>query len=272
MRFGVILYVTKFHGMKHKGVVAVTEREGKQTVRAVERALDILQCFANEQDMTLTEIAARVSLNKSTVHRLLATLEERGFILRNGDKFRLGYSIWELAANLTQVDDPSQLLLPEMERLRDQLSETVSLYVMSGNDRIRIQAVQSNQAIRRVAPVGARLPLYVGASSKVLLAYAAPEQQSAVLTAEDWPESIDRYSYMEHLAEVKRQGYAISIEEREPGAAAVSVPIFGRDQQLSAALSVSGPVNRMSVDKMQEYIPHMQAAAERMETMLRTVT
>ena len=143
---------------------------------------------------------------------------------------------------------------------------------MSGNDRIRIQAVQSNQAIRRVAPVGARLPLYVGASSKVLLAYAAPEQQSAVLTAEDWPESIDRYSYMEHLAEVKRQGYAISIEEREPGAAAVSVPIFGRDQQLSAALSVSGPVNRMSVDKMQEYIPHMQAAAERMETMLRTVT
>lgn len=258
--------------MKHEGVVAVTEREGKPTVRAVERALDILQCFANEQDMTLTEIAARVSLNKSTVHRLLATLEERGFILRNGDKFRLGYSIWELAANLTQVDDPSQLLLPEMERLRDQLSETVSLYVMSGNDRIRIQAVQSNQAIRRVAPVGARLPLYVGASSKVLLAYAAPEQQSAVLTAEDWPDSIDRYSYMEHLAEVKQQGYAISIEEREPGAAAVSVPIFGRDQQLSAALSVSGPVNRMSVDKMQEFIPHMQAAVERMETMLRTVT
>ncbi|MGZ9587155.1 IclR family transcriptional regulator [Paenibacillus marinisediminis] len=250
----------------------MAEREGKQTVRAVERALDILQCFAVERDMTLTEIAARIGLNKSTVHRLLATLEERGFILRNGDKFRLGYSVWELAANLTQVDDPSQLLLPEMERLRDQLSETVSLYVMNGNDRIRIQAVQSNQAIRRVAPVGVRLPLYVGASSKVLLAYADEEQQKAVLSASEWPLSIDRDSYIEQLNEVRQLGYAVSIEEREPGAAAVSVPIFGRTDALMAALSVSGPVSRMSVDKMREYIPHMQEAAKRMKTMMRTVT
>lgn len=250
----------------------MTEREGKQTVRAVERALDILQCFAVEHDMTLTEIATRIELNKSTVHRLLATLEERGFILRNGDKFRLGYSVWELAANLTQMDDPSQLLLQEMERLRDLLGETVSLYVMSGNDRIRIQAVQSNQPIRRVAPVGARLPLYVGASSKVLMAYAEQEKQGEVLADEGWPASMDRTAFMEQLNEVRQLGYALSFEEREQGAAAVAIPVFGRSQQLSAALSVSGPVTRMSVEKMKEYIPHMKEAALRMETMLRTVS
>ncbi len=266
----VILDVTKFHSMERKREIQVEER-GKLTVRAVERALDILMCFANERDMSLTEIASQVGLNKSTVHRLMATLEERGFVIRNGDKYRLGYRIWELAANLTQVDDPAQLLLPEMEHLRDQLGETVSLYVRDGKDRIRIQAVQSNQAIRRVAPVGAKLPLFVGASSKVLLAFAEPYERDAALQDSGWPPSMERETYLSQLEEVRRLGYAVSVEEREPGAAAVSVPIFDRSHQLAAALSVSGPVSRMSLETLRACAPQLMEAARRMETMLRTV-
>ncbi|MCE5168694.1 IclR family transcriptional regulator [Paenibacillus profundus] len=247
------------------------EERGKLTVRAVERALDILMCFANERDLSLTEIASQVGLNKSTVHRLMATLEERGFVIRNGDKYRLGYRIWELAANLTQVDDPAQLLLPDMEHLRDQIGETVSLYVRDGKDRIRIQAVQSNQAIRRVAPVGAKLPLFVGASSKVLLAFAEPYERDAALQDSGWPPSMDRETYLSQLEEVRSLGYAISVEEREPGAAAVSVPIFDRSHQLAAALSVSGPVSRMSMETLRACAPQLMEAARRMETMLRTV-
>lgn len=123
--------------------------ERKQTVRAVERALDILMCFTKKSDLGLTEIAAEIGLHKSTVHRLLATLEEKGFVIRNTatDKYHLGLKIWELSANLSQNDDPAALLLPLMERLRDRLGETVSLYLRDGTDRLRIQAVQSNQAI-----------------------------------------------------------------------------------------------------------------------------
>ncbi|SMG51720.1 IclR family transcriptional regulator [Paenibacillus aquistagni] len=248
------------------------ERGGKLTVRAVERALDILMCFAQDQDLTLTEIAGRIGLNKSTVHRLIATLEERGFILRNGDKLRLGYRVWELAANLTQMDDPAQLLLPEMERLRDQLGETVSLYVQDGDARIRIQAVQSNQAIRRVAPVGARLPLYVGASSKILLAFVPVEERERILNMMDWPANLDQPTYLKQLDEVRAEGFALSMEEREPGAAAVAVPVFGRDQQLAAALSISGPVSRLTQDMMIEYAPFLKEAAARMGTMMRTIT
>lgn len=249
----------------------MVEERGKLTVRAVERALDILMCFANEHDMSLTELAARVGLNKSTVHRLMTTLEDRGFVLKNGDKYRLGYRIWELAANLTQVDDPAQLLQPEMEHLRDQLDETVSLYVRDGNDRIRIQAVQSNQAIRRVAPVGVRLPLFVGASSKVLLAFADMHEIEAALRDPRWPSSIDKDSYMKQLEEVRRLGYAVSLEEREPGAAAVSVPIMDRNQRLVAALSVSGPVSRMSAETLVSFAPQMMETARRMGTMLLTM-
>ncbi|MEX2461153.1 MAG: IclR family transcriptional regulator [Paenibacillaceae bacterium] len=245
--------------------------DGKLTVRAVERAMDILLCFVDVRELSLTEISIKVSLHKSTVHRLLASLEGKGFILRDGEteKYRLGFRLWELSANLIQSDDMSVVLLPEMERLRDQVGETISLYVHDGNERIRVQAVQSNQAIRRVAPVGARMPLFVGASSKVLLAYAEEVVQERVLNAAHITSGLDRDVLKQALEDTRKLGYATSVEEREPGAAAVSAPIFSRDGKLMASLAVSGPANRLTQSKMLEHVPLIMEAAHRMGTMLR---
>ncbi|MDQ1911588.1 IclR family transcriptional regulator [Paenibacillus sp. GD4] len=247
--------------------------DGKLTVRAVERALDILLCFAESEDLSLTEIASRVGLHKSTVHRLLASLEGKGFIIRDpaSERYRLGFRIWELSANLSHSDDPELLLLPEMERLRDQLGETVSLYVRDGMERVRVQAVQSNQAIRRVAPIGARLPLYVGASSKVLVAFAEPEVQQALLQDPAWPkaEGDAAAAYRQQLEEVRSLGFATSVEEREPGAAAVAAPIFNRAHRLVAALAVSGPSNRLTPELMREHAPLLMEAARRMGKMVK---
>jgi DNA-binding IclR family transcriptional regulator len=245
--------------------------EEKSTVRAVERALDILLCFTTATDLTLTEISQRVGLHKSTVYRLLASLEAKGFISRDPDseKYRLGMRIWELSANSARSDDPAVLLLPEMERLRDRLGETISLYIRDGLERIRIQAVQSNQAVRRVAPVGVRMPLYVGASSKVLVAFGGQEVLDMVLQDPNWPPAVDRTAFVEQLEEIRRLGYATSVEEREPGAAAVAAPVLNRDGRLVAALSVSGPSNRWSLQEMKKHAPMIQEAAVRMGRLLR---
>ncbi|MFY0542655.1 IclR family transcriptional regulator [Brevibacillus sp. H7] len=245
--------------------------EQKSTVRAVERALEVLLCFTDEKELGLSEIAARVSLHKSTVHRLLATLESKGFVIRDvqTDKYRLGFRLWELSASLAHSDDPAIILLPEMERLRDVVGETISLYVRDGNERIRIQAVQSNQPIRRVAPVGARMPLSVGASSKVLVAYADPEVLQAVLQDPHWPESIDKEAYIEQLEQIRQQGYATSVEERELGAAAVAAPIFNRNGKLVAAIAASGPSNRLTPEMMSEYAVPIMEAARRMGKMVK---
>ncbi len=245
--------------------------EQKSTVRAVERALDILLCFTDATDLGLSEIANRISLHKSTVHRLLSTLESKGFVIRDPEteKYRLGFRVWELSANLTQSDDMASILLPEMERLRDMLGETVSLYVRDGNERIRIQAVQSNQPIRRVAPVGARLPLAVGASSKVLVAYADEMVREQILADPDWPDTVDRETYRQQLEQIRRQGYATSVEEREAGAAAVSAPIFNRQGKIVAALSVSGPANRLTPEKMTEIAGPVIESASRMGKMVK---
>lgn len=255
--------------MKHMERIRMDD--SKLTVRAVERALDILSVFTDEAELSLTEIAARTQLHKSTVHRLLASLEGKDFVARNAEteKYRLGFRIWELAANLSQTDDPATLLQPEMERLRDTLGETVSLYVRDGEERLRIQAVQSTQAIRRVAPIGARLPLNVGASSKVLIAFAESDVQHSVLEALEWSGAAEKTSFIRQMAEIRRQGYATSVEEREPGAAAVAAPIFNRSHKLVAALAVSGPSNRLTLEKMKEHAPVLIGTATRMGKMLK---
>ncbi|MHA0856464.1 IclR family transcriptional regulator [Paenibacillus sp. CMAA1364] len=241
----------------------------KLTVRSVDRALDILLCFTKNDNLGLTEIAGQISLHKSTVHRLLSTLEEKGFVTRDKstDKYRLGMRVWELSTHLSHNDDPAILLLPAMEKLRDRLGETVSLYLREGNERLRIQAVQSNQAIRRVANVGARLPLYVGASSKVLVAFATAEEQAVLLKDGEWSSFVNLNSYMKQLHEIQACGYATSFEEREPGAAAIAVPIFRRDGCIAAALSVSGPVNRLSLDTLDGYASVVVEAARDMGLM-----
>ncbi|WP_025679240.1 IclR family transcriptional regulator [Paenibacillus massiliensis] len=242
----------------------------KLTVRAVERALDILLCFTQATDLGLTEIAARIGLHKSTVHRLLTTLEDRGFVIRDEatEKYRLGIKVWELSTHMSQSDEPAVLLLPLMERLRDHLGETVSLYLRDGHERIRIQAVQSTQGIRRVAPVGARMPLSVGASSKVLVAFATEEERQSFRQEAEWGALLDDESYLQQLAEVRSIGFATSIEEREPGAAAVAAPILNRKGQLAAALSVSGPVSRLSAETLHEFAPIIMDAAKEMSMLL----
>jgi IclR family KDG regulon transcriptional repressor len=245
--------------------------DGKQTVRAVERALDILLCFTDESDLTLTEISGKVSLHKSTVYRLLASLEAKGFVIRDpaSDKYKLGFRIWELSANLMQSDDIATLLLPEMERLRDLVEETISLYIRDSNERIRIQAVQSNQAIRRVAPIGARLPLNVGASSKILIAFMEKAERDRILNDVVWPVLEDRRQFERQLGEIHEHGFATSVEEREQGAAAVSGPIFNRSGKLVAALAVSGPANRLTKGKMLEQSSILLEAAKRMGKMVK---
>ena len=244
--------------------------DSKLTVRAVERALDILLCFANESDLGLTEIASRVDLHKSTVHRLLASLEGKGFIIRDpaSEKYKLGYRVWELSANLMQSDDMSVVLLPEMERLRDLVGETISLYVRDGNERIRIQAVQSRLAVRRVAPIGARLPLIVGASSKILVAFAEKSVQEEILEG-SWPEGMSRASFEQQLEHIVEAGYATSIEERESGAASVAAPIYNRAGQVVAALSISGPASRLTAEKMREQSGIIIESAKLMGRMIR---
>ena len=242
----------------------------KGTVRAVERALDILLCFSGtETELGLSDIAKKLGLHKSTVHRLLASLESKGFIRRTRtEKYRLGWSVLELVSNIYQSDDLSSIVLPEMTRLRDLLGETISLYIRSGLERIRIQAVESNQPVRRVANIGKRLPLHVGASGKVLLAFSDRSVIEELLADPNWPADVNKNEVLAALDNVREQRFAVSIEEREPGAAAVAAPILSRTGEIVAALSVSGPVDRFTAEAIERHAQALKQSSDILTKML----
>ncbi|MGD9677662.1 MAG: IclR family transcriptional regulator [Vulcanibacillus sp.] len=240
------------------------------TVRSVERSLDILLCFVHSTELSLTEITNLVSLHKSTVYRMLQTLELKGFLIKNNsnEKYRLGFKIWELSANLSGMNDPATLFLPEMERLRNLLDETISLYIRDGYERIRIQSIESNQSLRRVAPIGERLPLALGASSKVLITYEEKSIQEDILKQLASNYQIDKNSFEKVIEDVKILGYATSFEERAIGAVAIACPIFNRQKSIIAALSVSGPVNRLTYEKLEEIAPVLTASCSKLQGII----
>ncbi len=240
------------------------------SVRSVDRALDILLCFGSERDLGLTEIARRVDLHKSTAHRMLASLERRGFVERHPltDRYRLGWLIVELASQVYQSDNLTSLALAEMTHLRDAIGETISLYVRSGYERIRVGAVEGTHPVRRAANIGKRFPLYVGASGKVLLAFSDEDILDELHLAQSVPRDFDIDELRAQCSQIAAQGYAVSIEEREAGAAAVAAPILNRQGICVAALSVSGPVDRFTAQQVTHYGAACMAAAKQISKTL----
>jgi len=247
------------------------EVQGSATVRAVDRALDILLCFAKHPgELSLSDIAKEVGLHKSTVHRLLMSLANKGFVRRHAhsDKYLLGWSILELLSNIYNSDDLSTVVLPQMTQLRDETGETVSLYIRSATERIRIQAVESNEPVRNVAHIGKTYPLYIGASGKVLLAFSDQLVVDQVLALPTIPNDFNRSEFLRQLETIRMDGYALSIQERDAGAASLAAPVFGRNHEFLAAISVSGPISRFTLAKMHDYIAVVRNAAERMTKLL----
>lgn len=240
-------------------------------MRSVDRALDVLLAVARggESGLGVTEAAARTGLYKSTAHRLLGTLEARGFVRRDPltERYRLGLASLELAGAYLGGDDLIAAATPAMERLRDQLGETVSLYIRDGHERVRVQKVEGRHAVRRVVQVGQRLPLCLGASGKVLLAYA-PEEEVRRVLREHLPDGLDVASLRAQLEQIRAGGFGVSIEEREPGTAAVAAPVRHRDGHVVAALCVSGPASRLDRPTLEGFGARVVAAAEQISRQL----
>ncbi len=225
------------------------------TIRSVERALEVLLCFATESGgLGVTHIAEKVGLYKSTVHRILGALELKGFVRQdpNTGRYHLGLKALELASGYLTSGDLPSVAHAEMVALRDLAQETVSLYVRDGSERVRVQRAEGPLTVRRVVGLGERLPLYLGASGKVLLGWLHPSDRTALLD-ETLPTGYDRADLEACLEHFRDQGWAVSCEEREQGVASVAAPVLDRSGRCVAALAISGPVSRFDLVSAQRF-------------------
>lgn len=256
-------------------------RRRQETIQSVDRALEVLLLFAGtaadgsvpdsaEGGLGVTRIAERLGLPKSSVHRILSTLEAKGFVRQDAPSGRyfLGLKALELAGVYLAQSDLPAVAYPEMCRLRDQVEETVSLYVRDGADRVRVQKAEGRHVLRRVVGLGQRLPLHLGASGKVLLAWLPDYERERVMASMRVPPSYDLLGMKRILAEVRERGWASSAEEREPGVASVAVPILDRSGRAVAALAISGPAQRFDPAAVARYAEALLAAARHISMRL----
>lgn len=228
------------------------------SVRAVDRALDILDCFAPGQlELSLTEIAKRIDLALSTTSRIIATLERRGYLARDLEtqRYSLGPVIAQIGALGFSNVDIRKLALPYMRELNRIYDEGVSLYVVQGDERICIERVESRQPLRRVINIGDRNLLTRGAAGRVLLAYLPGEKRAALL-------SRDPFTTEEALAELRHGGYTVSLGEREEGVTSIAAPVYNARLEVVAALAMSGPSVRFEGPGFADRIAKVKKHAE----------
>jgi len=221
-------------------------------IGVLDKAVGVLHAVI-ESPCGLAELCERTGLPRATAHRLAAGLEVHRLLGRDGQgRWRLGPAITELAA---RVNDPllaaGTAVLP---RLREITGESVQLYRREGTTRICVAALEPPAGLRDTVPVGTRLPMTAGSGAKVLLAYSDSATQEAVLPTAKFSDRT--------LAEVRRRGWAQSAAEREAGVASVSAPVRDGSGTVIAAISVSGPIDRMGRRPGEKWATDLLAAAD----------
>ena len=236
--------------------------EDAQGVRSVQRALDILELLTEDRpSVTLREIVEATGLAKTTVLRIVQTLEQNGLLWASGGGYTAGPGLWRWA----HLAKHSWELPPETRKIiRDlaaQLRETVNLYMVRGVHRVVVAQQESPQPLRHVVHVGDELPLWVGASAKVLLRDASEAQLTRVARSSPYGEGHVR-RLREWIEEATHTGWAVSHGEREEGLSAVAVPIHSRTGAVVAALTLSGPTVRFTDDAVRTFAAELTVAAQ----------
>ncbi|ASF38059.1 IclR family transcriptional regulator [Halobacillus halophilus] len=229
------------------------------TVQSVDRALTILQLLQENPDgLGVTEIAHRLDVAKSTVHRLLASLKQKGYVRQDDmlEKYRLGLKLLELGETVSENMDIRTTANPYLVKLAQETGETIHLGIREEAEVIYVDKVERYAPIRMYSSVGKRAPLYCTGIGKALLAFASNEAEDhlmSTLTLKKFtPHTItDKDKLKKHLGHIRERGYSIDNEEHEEGIRCTAAPIWNHRGEAIAAISVAGSTSRMTEEKVE---------------------
>lgn len=208
---------------------------------------------------SLADLVSRTSLPRATAHRLAVALETHRLLTRDGDgRFALGGRLRELAD--AAVDPLIDAAGPILAQLRDGTGESAQLYVRDGSERVAVAIAERAAGLRTTVLLGSRLPLTAGSGAQVLVAWAPEAERASLVAATGFSARA--------LIEVRRRGWADSVGEREVGVASVSAPVLGADGALVAAISISGPIERLGRSPGRTHGDQVMQAAQQLQDRL----
>jgi IclR family transcriptional regulator, KDG regulon repressor len=239
-------------------------------MQTLERAISILNCFTLAQpELGVREVSRMIDLSASTTGRLMSGLKDLGLLSQNPDTrvYALGAAVMAWAGVYTATLDVRNTAMPAVDQLHRETQETISLYILQGNERVCVERRESPHTVRLVTRIGRRLPLYAGSAGKVFLAFLPTDRSREILDSSVLkpftPSTItDRGLLDAELEVVRRQGYAVSTGEWQREASGIAAPVFNPRREIIAALTISGPSQRFNDAKMREYAGVVTSAAD----------
>ncbi|WCM91868.1 IclR family transcriptional regulator [Acidovorax sp. NCPPB 2350] len=239
------------------------------TVAAVDEAVRLLFLVAENPGLGLSELGRRSANTKARTFRLLSTLEERNLVTRRGEPatYHLGFATLALGTAAQEQLDLLKLVEPALKSLSDRFDETVVVRIREGVESMSVARREPQRSLRVNGQIGARTPLYAGASSKLLLAFSSDELQKQVLEAERvrFTKStlVSAKSLQKALDQIRAQDYCVSLGEHVEDIGAVAVPLRDSSGAVVAALSISAPAHRMTDKHVEAYLKEMKQEAAR---------
>lgn len=222
-------------------------------IEVLGKALDVLDVFRQSErhQLSLQDISTATKLNKNTVFRILYTLSEHGYILKEHQTYQLGARLIELGDARLHRKDLLSVAGPYLDLLRDQFGETVNLGVLDQGHIRYVDVRESRERFRLAERVGGSDPLHSTALGKAHLAYLPPDQVRLLMKQQGMPRQTERTvttlsALKAELESIRSAGYAVDREESMPGAFCVAVPILDARHNPVAAISISGPTMRFN--------------------------
>jgi IclR family transcriptional regulator, acetate operon repressor len=255
-------------GSEAGGAVPLSETDLTAGTESATRVADVLLTLgADPGPLGVSALARRLGLSKAVVHRILRSLESRALVAFDPERraYTLGPAAAALGARALRDLDLRGVALPVLRRLQERTGETTTLSALIGAERVYLDQVPSRQEIKMTVELGRPFPLYAGASSKAILAFAPAGLRARVLEGPLEPLTartpLDRAALAAELEDIARAGVAVSLGERQQGAGSVAAPVFGVDGTAVGALSASGPVDRFDEATVARIAPLVREAA-----------
>lgn len=239
----------------------------------LQRALDVLEAVGTSEPhgLSAAELARRLSLNRVTVHRILQSFCVRGYVRQEGPgkPYRLGLRLLELGEEIVANLDVASVARPFLQELVDHTKETAHLAVLDNAEAVYVAKVESRHAMRLVSHIGSRVPLYCSALGKALLATCNDTDLDWLVSQQSFdprtPRTIaDPEALRREVARIRRQGFAIDLAENERGVHCIGAAVLGRRGEGVAAVSVSGPAERITRRSIDDYAALVMKAARAM--------
>lgn len=222
----------------------------KNNIRSIERALEVLECFQEFEELNLSEISKKTNLTTSTVYRIVITLENLKYLLRNENnkKYYLGPKFLLFSRNtiFNMENILRKAASPFLFKLKNKYNQTAAIYVLKSNSRVCLDRVSGTNELSYKINIGDILPLTKGAAGKILISYLDQKKIEELNLSSIPDQNI--------IKEIHEKGYSISIDERLKGISSISSPIFDLYGNCVAAIIIAGPTNSIISDNKKEII------------------